>query len=757
MAYVLIPPLPSGARKSDYVPMKNLLRMCEHRDAAKNKPRVGDNGSSSALVAALQGAFDNNSLGAGSTKTPGTRRKRGKMKAATPVEVVEVVDDAGEGEDQGEVRNKGTTTLACALSNAFAHNSVDPNVTARPGAVAEGRTHQLRRSTRAGRLSDSSASVEAVPPPAKRSRLRPSLRTRVTSDADNNDTPSSSRRNKKRQPQTPTSPRKKKRRRLARKGDGEDEYKGEEEEEVEIVDGPLRELPRRASRTKPPSFSKAEADRGDPSQSNLTRTSKQGPSAPVSVPTSLPSPSPSPPPQSPTASPPDTNSLAGLPLTILPAPAATDIVIPQRALNHLHASPGPPDPNFETRRQESVQGFHREEAAVGAHGLLESPSAVAAIASAAVANLTSTTAITTTTTTTTMDSSLRANSTSPQNPSIDLGLDVMVPTDVTNGEQEQIQEQQDAVQAAVVPPHVLRISSSTHPDGPMLGFTLSEHDDARCTTSLSVDTEASSDGVGLELSAKTTSDMDFMLLDSTSPNSVFNANPGWVWHATAPSTGLVVGNEFVGDGTIDPSILGGAVFWSDATAASDDYIRSHRGSLAMRDRDKHISLVDDNDDLGDEGDVMGLLFDNSTDGDTVPSPPSSVRGAGGKGKDKDTATVAGANTVQFNTGIDVRADGRRKRRKSWRKALADDNSMDLSDDTESHDAVARPYLSNVSNISSSSLTATFCHHCRRKTFRPKMCCTHIRESTGKQCQKMYCDLCIQKRCVPTPRPRAVLF
>jgi hypothetical protein len=114
MAYVLIPPLPSGACESDYVPIEKLLRMREHRDAAKNKAHVGDNASSSALVPALQGAFDNNLSGAGSTKTPDARRKREKMKAATPAKVVEVVDDANEGEDEGEVRNNETTTLAPA-------------------------------------------------------------------------------------------------------------------------------------------------------------------------------------------------------------------------------------------------------------------------------------------------------------------------------------------------------------------------------------------------------------------------------------------------------------------------------------------------------------------------------------------------------------------------------------------------------------------------------------------------------------------
>jgi hypothetical protein len=754
MAHVLVPPLPSGARKSDYVPLEKLLRMRKHRVAAKNKVPIGDNTSSSALVAALQGAFENNSISSGSMKNPGARRTRQKMKEVVPVEVVEVVDDVDESEDVGEPRNKGSNNLARALSSAFAHNSADPKVVA---PVAKGRMHQLRRSTHAEVSGDSSANVEVILPPLPAKRSRPSLRTRVTLDTDDNNTISSRLRSEKRQPQTPTSSQKKKRRRLARRGDGDDadEHEGEEEEEIEIVHRASRELPRRASRTKPPrSLSKAE--RSDPSQSKLRRNSKQRrastPSkAPISIRTSLASPSPSPPPESPTASPPNTNTLAGLPLTILPAPAATDIVIPPRALNHLHASSGPPD--LETRPQESLQGFHCEEAAVGAHGLLESPSVVAAISSA----VPTTTTTTATSIPTTIDSSIRANPTSPQNLPMGLGLDVIVPMDVTDREQEQIQERQDAVQVAVVPPHALRISSSTHPDGPMLGFMLSEHDYARRTTSLSADTEASSDCIGLELGAKTTSNMDFMLLDSMDHNSDLNADPGWVgWHATAPSTSLVIENEFVGDGTIDPSVLGGAECSgaslggrspNKAVFRSDDDIRGNDKSF-----DNHYD--EDGDDLGDEGDVMELLFEDSTDGGTVSRPPS-PHGADGEGKNKGTATVDGADARQINTDIRARAGSARKRRKSWRKALADENdNKDHCEDTntESHDTVARPYLSNVSNNLSSSVTKSFCHHCRCKTFRPKMCCTRINESTRKQCRKMYCDLCIQKRCVPAPWP-----
>lgn len=753
MAYVLIPPLASGARKSDYVPLRKSLRMREHRVAAKKKAPIGDNASSSALVAALQGAFENNSIGAGSTKPSGARKKREKTKAVVPVEVVEATNDVDENEDEGELRNKGSSNLARALSSAFAHNSADPKVAARRAAVAKERTHRLR-STHAEVSSDSSADIEVILPPLPTKRSRPSLRTRVTSGADDRNKNFSRRRNEKRQPQTPTSPQKKKRRRLVRRGDGDDvdEHKGEEEEEeIEIANRASRELPRRASRTMPLSFSKAE--QSDPSQSKRSRTTKQHrvltPSpTPISARTSLPSPSPSPPPESPTTPPPHTNSLAGLPLTILPAPIATDIVIPPRALSHLHASSGPPDPKSETRHQESVQGFCCEEAAVGAHGLLESPSAVVAISSAAA----TTTTMTAISITPTIDSSIRADPTSPQNLPIDLGLDVTVPMDVTDGEQEHMHELQDAVQAAVVPPHALRISSSSHPDGPMLGFMLSEHDDARCTTSLSADTELSSDGIGLDLGAKTSSNMEFMMLDSVDHNSALNADLAWVgWHATAPSTSLVVENEFVGDGTIDPSVLRGPECGSGASLGggspnkaifrSDDYIRLHRSSLFVRAMDNDKSLDDhDDQDSDDEGDVMGLLFENSTNGSTGPRSPSH-HGAGGKGKNKEVNNAT--------------ADRTRKRRKSWRKALADenDNTDQCEDtDTESHDAVTRPYLSNVSNKLSSSVTATFCHHCRRKTSRPKMRCTRTKGRNGGQCRKMYCDLCIEKRCVPVSRP-----
>jgi len=108
MAYVLVPPFPAGSRKSDYVPLEKILHMREHRAAAKGKARAGDNAGSSALVTALQGAFENNSGAGRSTETPRARRRR-RRETVGPVEVV---DDVDEGEVGGEARNQGSTNLA---------------------------------------------------------------------------------------------------------------------------------------------------------------------------------------------------------------------------------------------------------------------------------------------------------------------------------------------------------------------------------------------------------------------------------------------------------------------------------------------------------------------------------------------------------------------------------------------------------------------------------------------------------------------
>jgi hypothetical protein len=710
MAYVLVPPLPRGARKSDYVPLEQLLPMRERRGVNEETVRAGDNSGSAALAAALQGAFENNASGAGRTDTQNARRRlrRGdKHKAAEPVkpvEPIEVIDEEDEDEEEREreTPDQGPATLAHALSAAFAHNSANPNVTASSMAETSGGTRQLRRSTRAEVVSDS-PSVEIIPaPPAKHSRDQP--RPRITRNADNGKnksppTPSLRRRNEKRKPLTPSSPQKK-RRRLARRGDDSDAHDAGEDGEVEIVG--------RTQQQRGNSRSKA-----DPPRRKSGHTSQQRDASinPISVPASerSPSPTPTPPPQSPSASPPPRDEL---PLTILPVPSPADIMISSRALYHLNSSPGPPGRLLESRtegegvggaqtRHVFLQGFHGEEAAVGAHGLLVSPAAA----------------------TTTVDSSVRAttiNTTADDlhHPTMNLGLD-LVPMDI---EQKQVQERQDAVRAAVVPPHALRISSAAHPDGPMLGFALSEHEHegaGRSSLSADPDSDVSSDGFGLGFGANTGQNMVFTMAP-LNPCFSDGATGSIDWGAAAcSSTGLVPGGDYVGDGTIDPSVLGGPgagspykIFKSDAAAASV------RGRAVVR-----ASNADKI--LDEEEDVEGLLFQDPADGEFVP-PPSK-----GKGK---VRVVGGAD----DAGRRIDAGDVRIRTKSWRKALAEENEeSEANTDIEVNESAAAEMLS----------TATYCHHCRCKSTRPKMRCTRIRASTGTQCCKLYCNSCIEKRYV----------
>jgi hypothetical protein len=122
-------------------------------------------------------------------------------------------------------------------------------------------------------------------------------------------------------------------------------------------------VPRRISKAKPQPQSKYKSRRKSQQQPASTPPPVH---ASISVHTS--SPSPSPPPSSP-----DVDSLAGLPLTILPAPARTEIVVPPRALSHLQTSSTPPSDDSRTQqmqRQAIRQGFCYEGSATGAHGLL---------------------------------------------------------------------------------------------------------------------------------------------------------------------------------------------------------------------------------------------------------------------------------------------------------------------------------------------------------------------------------------------------
>ena len=746
MAYILVPPLPPGARKSDYVPLDQLHRKPERSDAVKDKVRVGDNSGSSALAAALQDAFKSNASGSGRTDSP-TRKGRGKRKAVEPVEAIEVVDDEDE---EDEARNQGSATLAHALDAAFAHNSANPNVAA---AGQSGSARHLRRSTRAD---IGSVSVEIdVPPPGKRPRGRPRVTTNP--DDDHNDrtasAPASHRRGEKRQLQTPSGPQKK-RRRVTRRGDHDADVHGSEDDgEIEILDDAspeLRRSPRRKPRSKADPPPRPKPRRIISQHSRASTPSRVSPSVHTPEPAPAPSsPPPTPPPQSPPATPPpplDNNMLSGSghPLTILPVPSPTGIVIAPRALNHLPASPGPPDP----RQNRSLQGFHGEEAATGAHGLLESPATAAAPMDSSLCAL----PIPTTTATTTTNADLQQHHHHP----LDIGLDIVVPMDIGDVEQQQ-QDRQDAVRTAGVPAHALRISSSTHPDGPMLGFALSEHDDGPGPASLSADadTEPSSDGFGLGLGANTgPSDMDFM---PAALNSYFND-----WGAAGPSTGVVAtgdGDEYVGDGTIDPSVLGGCPgAGSPCKLFRSDTAESSLGGFAFA-----RPFIDDVQ-LRDGGEEEQ---DVTMDGDFVPSA---------------AAAAPSKRRVRTRGGGRIGAGDMRIRTKTWRKALADENensSEDTTDDAADDDdveqcldvvgvAARRRQRSTPSNVSPSEASAslrlqvlrseekTFCHHCRCKSRRPKMRCTFIRESTGVQCRKLYCDACIEKRYVTILSPPSLV-
>ncbi|KAI0249439.1 hypothetical protein BJV78DRAFT_695445 [Lactifluus subvellereus] len=734
-------------RKSDYQPLGQRSPTRERRPGAKGKTRVGDNSGTRELASALQGAFENNSLGAGNARISPTRRRKGKRKAVDPVEVVEVVDDEDRREG-AEKRTKGSTNLALALTKAFAHNSANPKVAAPTlaGPVASGSTRRFRRSAPVMTLSDS-ASVEVVlPPPTK--RTRPSANVQVISDADTNDPPTSTRvsprRKGKGQSRMSTSPQKKRQRTAPRGGDS-DQHETEDDDEIEIIVDAPRQL-RRATRGKPhDEHHLPQPSPKSPRDTQRHRTSTPSP-VPISISTlSSSSPPPSLPPQSAPAIPPNVNTLAGLPLTILP-PTPAEIVIPSRALSHLHAPPGPPDPGTgakagggegtsdaetQTTMQDGpLQGFRHEETAEGAHGLLTSPTAAA-------------TAMATVTTTT--GSSPRAPTTDPQHTILDLG-DIVVPMDIDDGAQEQVRHRQDADQAAdialALPPHALPTSSAAHLDDPILGFVPSEHEDAG-RAGAAANTGESYLGIGIQSRANMGADLQFML---ATLNASPGPSPGWIdWGtgvvsgaATANAgTGGVATGEFAGDGTIDPSVLGGGagagspgkLFRSDSdhSVALDDRLSSP-GRFPLSRAMGEDEFMDD---LGDEEDVMGLLFQDTTDCDFVPPP--SVAGEVGKGKGK---AVAGAGSV-------------RRRRKSWCKALADNNDTAAvedhdGDDDEDQEIEGTPSVSPLlPSLQMSELS--FCHHRRQKTHQPKMRCTQIGVSTGEPCRKLYCDLCIEKR------------
>ncbi|KAN0136382.1 hypothetical protein V8E53_005750, partial [Lactarius tabidus] len=147
-------------------------------------------------------------------------------------------------------------------------------------------------------------------------------------------------------------------------------------------------------------------------------------------------------------------------------------------------------------------------------------------------------------------------------------------------------------------PRPLLRSSGTHdhPDGPMLGFIAPEHNNADPDpiTGTSLNHAHASPDRGLDF-------------DLTSLSGISSGGEGWAdWNATgvlggpSVSTDAAVG-KYAGDGTIDPSILGGAGL---SPAKVDDYLSPPIGRRVELSR-----AVDEDYRMNDEEeDVMGLLL-----------------------------------------------------------------------------------------------------------------------------------------------------
>ncbi|KAN0136413.1 hypothetical protein V8E53_005781 [Lactarius tabidus] len=139
----------------------------------------------------------------------------------------------------------------------------------------------------------------------------------------------------------------------------------------------------------------------------------------------------------------------------------------------------------------------------------------------------------------------------------------------------------------------------------------------------------------------------------------------------------------------------------------------------------------------------------------------------GKGKGKSRAvTLDGVvDSPESVGGSSSTRVQRKRRRKPFSDEAEPEHRIKHDDDDSDHDqeseedgsrahAISTPALVHLdarpkkrrrTTTSSSSSEMTFCHHCRRKTPRPKMRCTLILASAGERCRKLFCDGCIEKR------------
>ena len=391
------------------------------------------------------------------------------------------------------------------------------------------------------------------------------------------------------------------------------------------------------------------------------------------------------------------------------------------------------------QRQAIRQGFCYEEPASGAHGLLANPLAAAESPSLA-------------------DSGVSAITSDPS-PSLqhsDMGLDLDVSMGFTDSDADAEGVTDDeAVMPSPTPsaPHPLLRSSGTHehPDGPMLGFVVPERGDA--STSLDLARESPDRG------------LDFDLTSLTSLGPSVSGGEGWADWTTqhglggtsvSPDTGV---GEYAGDGTIDPSVLGGGG-GGIGPSKMDGYSSSPAGRRADLSRAMEEDYRMDDE---EEEDVMGLLFaTNGSDEEFVP--PSGM----GKGKGKSRAvhmdSVVDSQAESVGASSSTRTQRKRRRKPfpdeaetEYRNKHDDNDDDNESDEADSHpraisapapahlDARPKKRRRTTTTPSSSSSTWSFCHHCRCKSRRPKMRCSVIVASTSERCRKLYCDGCIEKR------------
>ena len=313
------------------------------------------------------------------------------------------------------------------------------------------------------------------------------------------------------------------------------------------------------------------------------------------------------------------------------------------------------------QRQAIRQGFCCEEPASGAHGLLANPPAAAEPTPLA-------------------DSGACATTPDPgpslQHSDLDLDLDDAMGLTDSEADAEGVTDDEVVVPSPTPSaPHPLLRSSGTHdhPDGPMLGFVVPEHEvaDADPDAGTSLDHVRASPDRGL----------DFDLTSLTSLNASVSGGEGWVdWQAqhghggtsVSPDTGV---GEYAGDGTIDPSVLGGGGI---SPSKVDDYSSSPAGRRVDLSRAMEEDYRMDDE---EEEDVMGLLFAaNTSDEDFVPPSVS------GKGKGKSRA-VAMDGVVDSPESVGA-SSSTRVQRKRRRKPFPDETELEhrIKHDDDDHES-----------------------------------------------------------------------